>query len=117
MAVTSAIDYCISESLPKLYVLTGHGEADLSLEFKSAVERENIEMESLSLASVQQIPADAAAILVNAPGGMLVYGLLIALVCALTKGKVPIKRSFSCAGCSSAGNCHTGSCMKKGDEA
>ena len=55
--------------------------------------------------------------LVQAPGGMLVYGMLIALVCALTKGKVPIKRTFSCHGCSSAGNCHTGSCMKKGDEA
>lgn len=68
LAVTSAIDYCISESLPKLYVLTGHGEADLSLEFKNAVERQNIEMEALSLASVQQIPADASAVLVNAPG-------------------------------------------------
>lgn len=55
--------------------------------------------------------------LIKAPGGMLVYGLLIALVCALTKGKVPIRRSFSCVGCSSAGNCHTGSCTKKGDEA
>ena len=55
--------------------------------------------------------------LVQAPGGLLVYGLLIALICALTKGKVPIRRSFSCHGCSSAGNCHTGSCMKKGDEA
>ena len=41
LAVTSAIDYCISESLPKLYVLTGHGEADLSLEFQNAVERQN----------------------------------------------------------------------------
>jgi electron transport complex protein RnfE len=56
-------------------------------------------------------------LLVKAPGGMLVYGMLIALVCALTKGRIPIRRSFSCAGCSSAGNCRTGSCTKKGEEA
>lgn len=54
--------------------------------------------------------------LVKAPGGMLVYGLLIALVYAVTHGKAPLKQSFSCAGCPSAGNCHTGACGKKGDE-
>jgi electron transport complex protein RnfE len=49
--------------------------------------------------------------LVKAPGGMLVYGLLIALVSALTKGKAPMKKSFSCAGCPSASYCKTGSCQ------
>ncbi len=56
------------------------------------------------------------AFLVKAPGGMLVYGLLIALVYAITSGKAPYKTEFSCAGCPSAGNCHTGACMKKGEE-
>ena len=56
------------------------------------------------------------AILVKAPGGMLVYGLLIAVVYVITSGKAPLKTDFSCAGCPSAGNCHTGGCMKKGDE-
>lgn len=56
------------------------------------------------------------AFLVKAPGGMLVYGLLIALVYVLTQGKAPLKKDFSCAGCPSAGSCHTGACMKKGDE-
>ncbi len=56
------------------------------------------------------------AFLVKAPGGMLVYGLLIALVFALTHGKAPLKKSFSCAGCPSAGNCHTGHCEQKGEE-
>ena len=51
--------------------------------------------------------------LVKAPGGMLVYGLLIALVCALTHGKGPKKKSFSCAGCPSASYCNTGSCQKE----
>ena len=48
--------------------------------------------------------------LVKAPGGMLVYGLLIALVSVITKGKAPLKKEFSCAGCPSAGHCHTGTC-------
>ena len=56
------------------------------------------------------------AFLVKAPGGMLVYGLLIALVYAITSGKAPLKTDFSCAGCPSAGSCHTGACMKKGEE-
>ena len=55
--------------------------------------------------------------LVKAPGGMLVYGLLIALVCALTGGKGPKKKSFGCAGCPSAGHCHTGSCASTKEEA
>ena len=46
-------------------------------------------------------------VLVKAPGGMMVYGLLIALVYVITSGKAPLKKSFSCAGCPNAGNCHT----------
>ena len=53
--------------------------------------------------------------LVKAPGGMLVYGLLIALVSVLTQGKYPKKKSFSCAGCPSAATCRTGACEKKGE--
>ena len=45
--------------------------------------------------------------LVKAPGGMLVYGCLIALVYAITSGRAPLKKSFSCAGCPNAGSCHT----------
>ena len=46
-------------------------------------------------------------VLVKAPGGMLVYGCLIALVFVITSGKAPLKKSFSCAGCPNAGSCHT----------
>ena len=49
--------------------------------------------------------------LVKAPGGMLVYGLLIALVGAVTKGQSPKKKSFSCEGCPGAKLCgHNGGC-------
>lgn len=48
---------------------------------------------------------------IKPPGGMLVYGLMIALVCFLTHGKGPKKKSFSCAGCPSAAVCHRASCQ------
>ena len=46
--------------------------------------------------------------LVKAPGGMVVYGLMIALVYAVTSGKAPKKREFSCAGCPNAASCKSG---------
>ena len=55
------------------------------------------------------------AFLVKAPGGMMVYGLLIALVYVITHGKAPLKKSFSCSGCPMAANCHTG-CTECGKE-
>ena len=50
-------------------------------------------------------------VLVKAPGGMLVYGCLIALVYVITRGKAPLKKSFSCEGCPNAANCQT-ACTK-----
>ena len=50
--------------------------------------------------------------LVKAPGGMVVYGLMIALVCAITAGKAPMKKEFSCAGCPSAGHCNSAVCAE-----
>lgn len=41
----------------------------------------------------------------EAPGGLLVYGLLIALVNFITKGKLIKKKSFGCEGCPAAGSC------------
>ena len=54
--------------------------------------------------------------LAKAPGGLLVFGLLIALVHVVTKGKAPLKKSFSCEGCPNAGNCHSAACTEKGAE-
>lgn len=54
--------------------------------------------------------------LTKAPGGLLVYGLLIALVYAVTHGKAPVKTSFSCEGCPHAGTCLTATCDKEGAE-
>ena len=42
----------------------------------------------------------------EAPGGMLVYGILIGVVNKLTNGKLIKKKSFACAGCPSASICN-----------
>ena len=65
--VTSAIDYVIREDLPKIYMLTGHGESGLPTTFASAVEKENFETEELSLLTEEHVPADADALLIYAP--------------------------------------------------
>lgn len=52
----------------------------------------------------------------KAPGGLLVYGLLIALIHVATKGKAPAKVCFSCEGCPNAAGCHIETCSKKGAE-
>lgn len=49
----------------------------------------------------------------KAPGGLLVYGLLIALVYVITKGRAPSKKSFSCEGCIHSETCNMGACTKK----
>ena len=47
-------------------------------------------------------------IFTKAPGGLMVYGFLIALVNIITKGKAIKKKSFGCEGCPSAGRCSGG---------
>ena len=55
-------------------------------------------------------------IFVKAPGGLMVYGLLIAVVNFITKGKVIKKKEFSCAGCPAAETC-SGNCASAEKEA
>ena len=65
--ITSAIDCVTSDDLPKLYMLTGHGESALSTSFQTAVEKQNVETEELSLLTVEGVPEDADALFINAP--------------------------------------------------
>ena len=52
----------------------------------------------------------------KAPGGLFVYGVMIALVNKITKGKAIKKKEFSCAGCPSAGVCAGGCSANKEKE-
>lgn len=65
--ITSAISYCISDDLPVIYLLEGHGEAALSQTVLDAIETDNMLTESLSLLSYGSVPEEVTTILINAP--------------------------------------------------
>lgn len=66
-AITSAIDYVVNEDQPKVYVLEGHGEEELSAAFSEQIEKENIELDSFSLLTADAVPEDADGIMIYAP--------------------------------------------------
>lgn len=65
--ITSAISYCITDELPVIHVLEGHGETEFSDSFSGAIERDNIETESLSLLNYDAVPEEVECILIYAP--------------------------------------------------
>ena len=66
-AITSAIDYVVTDELPQLYLLEGHGEQELPQTFSDQVEKENIEVNTLSLLNIDEIPAEADCIMIYGP--------------------------------------------------
>ena len=66
-AITSAIDYVVSEELPQLYLLEGHGEAELPASFREQIEKENMETNTLSLLTADEIPEDADCVVIYCP--------------------------------------------------
>ena len=66
-AITSAIDYVVNGELPQIYLLEGHGESELPSTFSQQLERENMEVHSLSLLNVDAIPEDADCLMIYAP--------------------------------------------------
>lgn len=65
--ITSAIDYCISDDMPHMYFIAGHGEYTLDSGFLSAIEKENIVYETITLMEYDEIPEDAELIMIHAP--------------------------------------------------
>ena len=66
-AITSAIDYVVSEELPQIYLLEGHGEAELPATFSDQIEKENMELHTISLLTADAIPEDADCVMIYAP--------------------------------------------------
>ena len=67
--ITSAITYVTSENNPKVYWVTGHGEAsesDLSTNFSDAVNKNNVEISDLALMT-DDIPEDAEELVIMSP--------------------------------------------------
>ena len=65
--ITTAIDYVVSDDLPQLYALTGHGEGTIDGEFLSSLERQNIEITEFSLLNVDSVPEEADAVIMYTP--------------------------------------------------
>ena len=66
-AITSAIDYVVSDEHPQLYILQGHGEGDLPETFSDHIKKENIETNTFSLLNEDSVPEDADCVLIYAP--------------------------------------------------
>ncbi len=66
-AITSAIDYVISEDHPQLYVTEGHGEAEMSEVFSEQIRKQNIEVTSFTLLKEDTVPKEADVVLIYAP--------------------------------------------------
>ena len=66
-AITSAIDYVVTEDLPQLYLLEGHGEGELPTTFAESLEKENVALNTISLLTVDEIPEEADALMIYAP--------------------------------------------------
>ena len=69
--ITSAIDYVLSDELPVVYNLEGNGQQPLNDTMLAAIKRQNVTVETLNMISATEIPADAAAIIINSPASDL----------------------------------------------
>ena len=67
--IVSAIARMTVEDVPRFYIITDHGELMLEEAFLNTLEKENVACENLSLYSVDEIPQDAAGVIINAPTG------------------------------------------------
>ena len=85
-ALTSAIDYVINPDLPKVYILTGHGEVSLGSTFTKGLQTDNVLTESLTLISAGSVPADADAVVIAAPARDITEEELASLQTYLAEG-------------------------------
>ena len=65
--ITSALGYVLSDSMPKVYLTEGHGEYALSSGFTNAMKKENVDYETINLMDYDNVPEDAACLIINAP--------------------------------------------------
>lgn len=84
--VTSAVDFVTNDDLPKVYVLTGHGELALGASFTSAIERQNIALVPLSLFALDSIPEDCQCLLLISPASDLTESEADAILAYLSSG-------------------------------
>lgn len=69
--LTSAISYVLSDDLPIVYAITGHGESQLNDRVKDLIGKGNMELRELSLLAEKKVPEDAAGVILNGPASDL----------------------------------------------
>ena len=65
--ITSAIQYVVSEDLPTMYAVQGHGESAVSTTLASYLTKQNVNQETLDTLSADSIPEDCSFLLINGP--------------------------------------------------
>lgn len=70
-ALTNAIHYVSSDQLPKAYFISGHGETEPDESITSMLKQDNYDYETIALFSLEEIPEDASALVINIPTGDL----------------------------------------------
>ncbi|HEX3076237.1 MAG TPA: Gldg family protein [Lachnospiraceae bacterium] len=65
--VTSAIQYVVSEDLPNMYTVTGHGESEINATLASFLAKQNVNTKNLDTISTESIPEDCSLLLLNGP--------------------------------------------------
>lgn len=65
--LTSAIQYVLSDDMPKIYVISGHDELSLGSSFTEMCEKANVELETINLLNYDAVPEDAQAVMLLAP--------------------------------------------------
>lgn len=65
--ITSAIQYVISSDVKKVYVVSGHGEQEVSDSLQTALEKMNFSIEELALLTEGKVPSDCTVLLLNGP--------------------------------------------------
>jgi len=70
-AITSALDYVASPTLPKIYWAVGHGEAEIPDNVVKAMENENFELLEVNLLSAESVPEDCDTLMIYSPANDL----------------------------------------------
>ena len=63
--ITSALDYVLTDDMPKIYLTEGHGEATVSGTFSAGLKKQNVEYDTINLMNYDAVPEDAAALFID----------------------------------------------------
>ncbi len=63
--ITSALDYVLSDDMPKVYMTEGHNELTLSSTFSAALKKENVDYQTINLMDYDAVPEDAACLFIH----------------------------------------------------